>query len=176
MPKPLGRRLFGGQDDHYIVHLNDERETVLGHVRLIDGHWRAQPDRLNEPTDVQYGSKEEAADSFPLPTITVSLHIENHYELHGQIDTDVNDVQIEAPPITPEHKCPAESFDGPRAHTPTCEICDTASDEYSVWADQEINQHTGTGREDGDAAYFVTVTASSNESVLAVGTEFEFGT
>lgn len=108
--------------------------------------------------------------------ITVSLHIENHYELHGQIDTDVTDVEIEVPPVTPEHDCPNDvprrTFADP---VPDCGVCDQASEDYSEWSYEQINQYTGTGREDGDAAYFVEVTKSSDESVLTVGTEFEFG-
>lgn len=83
-------------------------------------------------------------------TITISLDIENHYELYGQIDTSVTDEVIPAPPTT-----------------------DRDSDEWHDWAQDHILPFTGTGREDGNSAYFVTVTACSDPAL--VGEEFEFG-
>jgi len=48
--------------------------------------------------------------------------------------------------------------------------------ERQDWEDEYIMPETGTGRTEGDAAYFVTVTKSSRPDVLPVGTEFEYGT
>lgn len=49
-------------------------------------------------------------------------------------------------------------------------------DERSDWEDDHIFPATGTGQAEGDAGYFVTVTASSQSDLIPVGTEFEFGT
>lgn len=83
-------------------------------------------------------------------TVKISLEIENHYELHGQIDTTVTDKVIPAPPTT-----------------------DRDADEWDNWAYDHIFQFTGTGREDGNSSYFVTVTACSDPALI--GEEFEFG-
>jgi hypothetical protein len=47
---------------------------------------------------------------------------------------------------------------------------------YEDWEQDWIYEYTGTGRTEGDSAYFVTVGASSRPDLLPVGTEFEFGT
>lgn len=44
------------------------------------------------------------------------------------------------------------------------------------WELDYIFVHTGTGRLEGDACYFVTIADSSRPDILPVGTEFEFGT
>lgn len=85
-------------------------------------------------------------------TITISLEIENHYELHGQIDTSVTDKVIPAPPTRRTNR---------------------DSDEWDNWAQDHILPFTGTGREKGNASYFVTVTACSDPALI--GEEFEFG-
>lgn len=48
------------------------------------------------------------------------------------------------------------------------------ADDVEEWAWDHIWPHTGTGRTDGDAAYFATVTDSDDPAW--VGREFEFGT
>lgn len=84
-------------------------------------------------------------------TITVSLDIDNVYELYGSIKTNVTDEVILAPPTT-----------------------DRESEAWREWAYDNLFPFTGTGRVEGNAAYFATVTASSDESL--VGEEFEWGT
>lgn len=84
-------------------------------------------------------------------TITVSLSIDNAYELYGTIKTTVTDEVIPAPPTT-----------------------DRESDDWREWAYDSIFPFTGTGRESGDAAYFATITACSDPAL--VGEEFEWGT
>jgi hypothetical protein len=47
-------------------------------------------------------------------------------------------------------------------------------DERGDWEYDEIFQHTGTGNESGNSAYFVTVASSSRPDLIPVGTEYEF--
>jgi len=47
------------------------------------------------------------------------------------------------------------------------------TDEWEDWEYDEIFCHTGTGKVEGDAGYFVEVTACDDPSL--VGRKFEFG-
>ncbi|WP_432830838.1 hypothetical protein [Dactylosporangium sp. CA-092794] len=90
-----------------------------------------------------------AVDGVVAPQLaTVTLHIENHYERYGMVETTAT-VTIPVPPA------------------------DQDSDAYDDWCQEHIFAATGTGRTDGDAAYFVRITASTVPALL--GREFEFG-
>lgn len=82
------------------------------------------------------------------PVITISLTIENTYELYDDVTTYVYDALIPPPP--PE-----------------------GSPEWDDWEYEHIHSWTGTGRTDGDSWYDVTVTACSDPSL--VGRTFDFG-
>jgi hypothetical protein len=79
---------------------------------------------------------------------TVTLHIDNHYELYGTFET-TRTVTVPLPPA------------------------DESSDAYDDWCQDYIFNETGTGRTDGDSWYFVRITASTVPALL--GCEFEFG-
>lgn len=79
---------------------------------------------------------------------TVTLHIENHYELYDMVET-TRTVTIPLPPA------------------------DESSDAYDDWRENYIQPETGTGRPDGDSWYFVRITASTVPALL--DREFEFG-
>lgn len=81
--------------------------------------------------------------------VTLQLKIENHYA-GGKVRTKATCIV----PLPPE---------------------DRDSDEYQDWENEFIFAETGTGQTEGDSAYFVEVTASSQPDVIAVGTEYEFG-
>jgi hypothetical protein len=51
---------------------------------------------------------------------------------------------------------------------------DDAEDEYEEWAEEHLYPETGTGRTEGDACYFVTITRFDERPDL-VGREFEWG-
>jgi hypothetical protein len=76
--------------------------------------------------------------------IDLTLKIENHYA-SGVVTTTAQAQVSEPPPF----------------------------DDRADWEDDEIFPHTGTGKEDGDSAYFVT--SSSRPDLIPVGTEYEFG-
>lgn len=78
--------------------------------------------------------------------ITVSLHIVNTYEDGEVITTVVTDAEVAAP-------------------SPAGDLGD--------WAEDTIYPLTGTGKNDGDAWYDATITASSEPSL--VGATYEFG-
>lgn len=80
--------------------------------------------------------------------IAVTLEIDNIYEDGESVQTIV---ETEVSPPIPE--------DDPN---------------YDEWVYGEIFEHTGTGKEEGDAGYFVKVTKSSRPDLLPVGTEYEF--
>jgi hypothetical protein len=80
--------------------------------------------------------------------VTVTLHIDNIYELYGTVETTAT-VTIPVPPT------------------------DEDSDAYDDWRQEHIFAETGTGCTDGNAAYFVRITASTIPDLL--GREFEFG-
>lgn len=84
------------------------------------------------------------------PTITVSLEIENIYEDTEPVTTYVTETLPAPPP-------------------------DTDEEAYQAWHEEYIQALTGTGHTTGDAGYFVEVMASSDEALLPVGTEFEYG-
>jgi hypothetical protein len=80
--------------------------------------------------------------------VTVTLRIENTYELYDEVITTPT-VTIPAPP--PEDD----------------------EDAYSEWAQEYIQAETGVGHDDGDSWYDVLVTASTDPEL--VGRTFEFG-
>nr|BFE56393.1 hypothetical protein GCM10020063_009190 [Dactylosporangium thailandense] len=80
--------------------------------------------------------------------VTVTLHIDNVYELYGTVETTAT-VTIPVPPA------------------------DQDSGAYDDWAQEYIFAETGTGRTGGNAGYFVRITASTNPDL--VGREFAFG-
>ena len=79
----------------------------------------------------------------------IELTIDNIYEDGDRITTHVA-VEIDEPPAEED--------------TP----------EWEDWEYYNIFTHTGTGKEEGDAGYFVKVTACDDPSL--VGRKFEFGT
>lgn len=84
-------------------------------------------------------------------TITISLTIENTYELYDDVTTTVTDEVIPAPPTLDED-----------------------SEAYKDWGhEQIIDRFTGVGHEDGDSWYDVTVTACSEPAL--VGRTFQWG-
>lgn len=89
-----------------------------------------------------------------MPNITLDLKVENHYE-DGYDQTNT---------------CEAVSVPTPPASTET----DPNRDD---WASDHLFEFTGTGtgRENMDAYYTVTVTATSDPDALATGSVFEFG-
>jgi hypothetical protein len=88
------------------------------------------------------------------PAITISLDIENSYELYPTVHTTATDQELPAPPE------PTGDEDADRKAMDT-------------WAYETIYQFTGTGRTHGDSWYIVTVTACSDPAL--VGREFDFG-
>lgn len=80
--------------------------------------------------------------------VTLTLRIENNYELYDDVTTEVT-VTVPAPPL-------------PRF-----------SDAWCDWVDHYIGQETGTGKVDGDSWYDVEVIASSDPAL--VGETFDFG-
>lgn len=87
--------------------------------------------------------------------VEVTLVIDNIYEDGDEIRTTVR-TTIAAPPY------------------PLVPDFDSSSDEFCEWEQDEIFQHTGTGKTEGDASYFVEVTESDRPDLIPVGTEFEF--
>jgi hypothetical protein len=90
--------------------------------------------------------------TIPPTRIRLELEIENHYD--GDVVTTHKTVTV---PVPPE---------------------DEDSDEYTDWLYDEdgIFEATGTGRTEGDAAYFVEVKASTYKTAIPVGKAWEFGT
>lgn len=84
--------------------------------------------------------------------ITLDLKIENYYD---------GDKVVTRPTITIPY--PPNEADDP--------------DGYDEWlnGDDSIFEATGTGRTEGDSAYFVEVVGSTRPDVIPVGTEYEFG-
>lgn len=80
-------------------------------------------------------------------TVTLTLRIENTYELYDEVVTTAT-VTVPAPP--PED-----------------------SDEYDEWAVEHIHDTFGAGHEDGDAWYDAVVTESSDPAL--VGRKFDAG-
>lgn len=93
-----------------------------------------------------------------MDTITLSLKIENIY-----VDEDNDD---EITKVTVTLPAPPPNSSGSQ----------TDDEAYREWHETHIRDLTGTGQPKGDAAYFVEVTASSDEALLPVGAEFEYGT
>ena len=81
--------------------------------------------------------------------ITISVVVENSYELYADVTTTFEHVRIPAPPDEDD---------------------ETAFDD---WQYAHIHALTGVGHTDGDSWYDVTVTACSDPSL--VGREFTFG-
>lgn len=87
--------------------------------------------------------------------ITVVLKIENHYpEEEGDPIMTAWSGEIDPPP----------------------DNVAVGSEGWDDWAYDEIFPYTGTGQTEGNSAYFVEVTGSSDPEKLPVGTEFEWGT
>jgi hypothetical protein len=84
------------------------------------------------------------------PTVTISLLIENTYELYDDVTVYQSNAVIPAPP-DPE----------------------TEPDLYDEWKYLHIYCFTGVGHEDGDSWYDVTVLDCSDPEL--VGQEFDFG-
>lgn len=87
-------------------------------------------------------------------TITITIHIDNFYVDDG--DHVLVDKTITVPPA------------------PLDRAQDSGESEYDLWAEDYLYPHTGTGREEGDAGYFVEITASPDDATL-VGQKFEWG-
>jgi hypothetical protein len=86
----------------------------------------------------------------PPTRIRLELEIENHYD--GDVVTTHKTVTVTMPPE------------------------DQDSDEYDDWLnDGPIFEATGTGRTEGNSAYFVKVLSSTYKKAIPVGTEYEFG-
>lgn len=86
----------------------------------------------------------------PSVQVTLTLHIENDYELGGMVVTTPT-VTVPAPPDRADEKA------------------------HELWEYNHIFCATGAERTGGDAAYFVTVDESDRPDLIAVGTEYEFG-
>ena len=84
-------------------------------------------------------------------TVTVSLTIENTYELYEDVTTYAVDRVVPAPPCGPADD----------------------ADAFNEWAHEHIYQFTGTGHTRGDSWYDVEITASSEPALI--GHTFEFG-
>lgn len=98
----------------------------------------------------------------------VTLSIENVYD-DGSIWTTV-ETEIEEPPL------PYVTETGvTHDHEPAGFLTEEEEEARSEWEWDVIAQYTGTGREEGEAAYFVEVIESSDQDLLPVGTKFEFG-
>lgn len=61
------------------------------------------------------------------------------------------------------------------ATVPYPPFAEDGSDEAEEWGNEHIMPLTGTGREEGDAYYEVTVTASNQPDLIPVGQTYEFG-
>jgi hypothetical protein len=83
--------------------------------------------------------------------VTLTLDIENHYG--DEVVTTEVEVTVPAPP---------PDTDG--------------EDAMREWADEHLYPLTGTGRTEGDAAYFVSIGRSSRPELMLCGREFEWGT
>jgi hypothetical protein len=85
-----------------------------------------------------------------MDTVTLTLRIENRYELYPtEITTPT--VTVPAPPE------------------------DEDSDAYDEWTWEHIHDTTGVGHEDGDSWYDVEVTESSRPDLIPVGKTWDFG-
>lgn len=87
--------------------------------------------------------------------IDVTLKIDNAYEDGDVIETTVR-TEVPEPPTE-------ANFEG-----------DSLDEAYQDWAYDNIFCHTGTGRTEGDSAYFVKCIESSDPTM--VGAEWEWGT
>lgn len=105
----------------------------------------------NRETETMICTKCGQALHAAVPTITISLEIENTYELEEYDDetTTVTDAVMPAPPA------------------------DRDSQAFEDWADEHIKPLTGTGQTRGDSWYDVEVTACSDPTL--VGHEFQWG-
>lgn len=92
--------------------------------------------------------------------IAVTLEIDNCYD--GEKVRTVVRTDIEPPPV-------------PLGTDPK-KLTDEQEGDLVDWEQDEIFPHTGTGREGGDSAYFVKVIETDDETIIPLGTEFEFGT
>lgn len=127
-------------------------ETALhGTVTVRRDQLRTDKDAFGYSVNEVYGglSTRDFAAVIRPATVTVSLSIGNHYELHPSVTTTVTDVTVPAPP-------PAEP-----------------ATRRQEWATEHLLPFTGTGHTDGDSSYDLTITASSDTTL--VGATFTFG-
>ncbi|MGI5243347.1 hypothetical protein [Dactylosporangium sp. CA-139066] len=137
------------RDPRFIAYKTREaRDTAAQRWADHDGHlvvtelWDA-----SHPQDAD--NRGWAVDGLVAPRqVTVTLHIENVYELYCMVETTAT-VTIPVPPA------------------------DEGSDAYDDWAQEHLFAETGTGRTDGDAGYVVRITASTIPDL--VGRGFAFG-
>lgn len=114
---------------------------------LTDSNWRELNCAIEDEAETACESVKFVLDLGEPEVVTMSLAIENIYD--G--DTIHTTADAVAPPP------PAEDDE----------------DDYDEWSYAWVYQHTGTGRTEGNSAYFVEVTASSDPTL--VGRKFEYG-
>jgi hypothetical protein len=86
--------------------------------------------------------------------MNLSIKIDNVYEDGEEVTNTLYDLNVEEPPA------------GRTA-------ADVDSEEWADWAYDNLFPHTGTGKTQGDAGYFVEVIACDDPTM--VGTKFEWG-
>ena len=97
-------------------------------------------------------------------TITISLTIENSYELYSDVITYVTDVEVPAPPTEPVDWPLGGKNQGSEQ---ALEIA------VAEWAQEHLFCFTGVGHQDGESWYDVTVTDCSDPTMI--GRTFAFG-
>lgn len=90
--------------------------------------------------------------------VLLTLHIDNVYVEDGDTIEVDKTVTVPAAPVDRTSKDPSGEHDT----------------EWDAWAYDYLYSETGTGREEGDAGYFVEITASPDDPTL-VGQKFEWG-
>lgn len=91
-------------------------------------------------------------------SVHLKLEIENVYEDGEEVTTHV-EADVPAPSLPPWVDT----------------LSDEEEDERNEWEQEHIFPVTGTGKVEGDSAYFVEVLGSSDEALIPVGTKWEFG-
>jgi len=138
------------------THLAEGTREFAAHLRAaITGPEATMPSMHYWPTGHTDGSRAQYlvildAPCYTGPTITVSLTVENAYELYPDVTAYVIDAVIPAPPA------------------------DRQSTDYDDWSYEHIYEaFTGVGNDSGDSWYDVTVTACSDPRL--VGETFDWG-